>query len=80
MQLRYLIGADGPWDGKLIMAPRGDVPAPRRGHKEKYVHLYRKDGEPRRYGPYLSCTFTTRECGACPIRTARASGAISPSN
>jgi hypothetical protein len=49
--LRYLIGAEGPWDGRdgeLIMAPYGTAVAPRRGYSAKYVNLYREDGEPLR--------------------------------
>src|SRR6476659_8340023 len=62
--LRYLIGADGPWDGRdgeLIMAPYGTAVAPRRGYSAKYVNLYREDGEPQGYGPYLPRTATARE-------------------
>ncbi|MGZ3293805.1 MAG: hypothetical protein ACXU9D_11100 [Xanthobacteraceae bacterium] len=62
--LRYLIGSDGPWDGRdgeLIMAPYGTAVAPRRGYSAKYVNLYREDGEPQGYGPYLPRTATARE-------------------
>lgn len=62
--LRYLIGADGPWDGRdgeLIMAPYGTDVAPRRGYSAKYVNLYREDGEPQGYGPYLPRTATAGE-------------------
>ena len=62
--LRYLIGAEGPWDGRdgeLIMAPYGTAVAPRRGYSAKYVNLYREDGEPQGYGPYLPRTATARE-------------------
>jgi hypothetical protein len=62
--LRCLIGGDGAGEGKdgeLIMAPYDATVAPRRGYSAKYLNLYREDGEPPAYGPYLPRTTTARD-------------------
>jgi hypothetical protein len=62
--LRCLIGGDGAGEGKdgeLIMASYDATVAPRRGYSAKYLNLYREDGEPPAYGPYLPRTTTARD-------------------
>src|SRR3981081_3146186 len=80
--LRCLIGGDGAGEGKdgeLIMAPYDATVAPRRGYSAKYLNLYREDGEPPAYGPYIYRAPRPRATitRACPIRAAQASGEIS---
>ncbi len=62
--LRYLIGADGVIagkDGELFFCGYDARTPPAKGLRGKYLNLYREDGEPPEYGPYLTKTRTAAE-------------------